>query len=740
MSILPCIADALSKWRDRRRLAPRRIMLLAAVFAILVAILSVYLAVQTPWLGIHFAPRAGGSGLSITAVEAGYPNATRVSRGEVATALVDSNGTRVPLTALTITGEPGDFPSYDAFNAFLAHQDALSRALATRSLHLELASGQLVPVTTMARPVSSLPPYFWWQIVMGAICLMISAGVWAFQRGQAAARLLLVSGIGVVIFTAMAAVYSTRELALGANVFHLLSGAVHLGISLHAAALLAMLWVYPCRLSRNGWIPALCFAGAGLAWLSSVFQLMPSDYWSDYFFINAAFAVGAAFVIGQWRATRNRPVERAVLRLFVLAIFLASIINIALLRVPVFLGWHPPIASGWLFIIHPLMYTGLALGVIRFRLFNLGHWWIRTWTWFFSGVAILLIEMILFFGLDMGQAQALFLSFALVGWLYFPIREWMWTHVTERKRGRLHELLPRLTSGLARAKSQDGMHAEWAQVLKEDMAPLVLRELWQHSNKVKIVGSGTALKVPGLDPARTLILYYPADGGRLFDTLDVKRVEALLDVAQRVATAIQAREEGARTERERIMRDLHDDLGARLLSVVYAAKAEKTQRLARAAIDDLHEVLAAARSQTITLGDATEEWSAECTSRLREAGIEVHCDISRPAPSLPAEPELSSRLYVNIGRIVREAVSNIIQHADAKVVDVRFVYAAGVLEVTLDDDGTGGGTATWESGNGLRTMKSRADDMGASIEWRQSESGGCQVWFSLTLDRMVATG
>src|SRR5699024_445032 len=100
----------------------------------------------------------------------------------------------IPLNARAILEEPDVLRSYADFNAFLAQQDTLIRALRAPPLRLQLSSGDAVPVTAIRRPFSSLPLYFWWQVGIGAVCLMIGAGVWAFRREQPAAQLLLVSG------------------------------------------------------------------------------------------------------------------------------------------------------------------------------------------------------------------------------------------------------------------------------------------------------------------------------------------------------------------------------------------------------------------------------------------------------------------------------------------------------------------------------------------------------------------
>lgn len=200
-------------------LPPQR-MLLAVLGGILAcAALSAFLTLRAPWLGIEFTPAPEGAGVRVESVAATHPNASSIASGDLAVALIDGAGRTLRLRPRTIMEEPDVLPSYNAFNTFLSHQGQLAEALRTPPLHLLLDSGKTAPITTISRPLHSLPFYFWWQLAVGGACLLISAGIWAYRRGQTAPRLLLISGLGAFGFTLLAAIYSSRELALSAELF-----------------------------------------------------------------------------------------------------------------------------------------------------------------------------------------------------------------------------------------------------------------------------------------------------------------------------------------------------------------------------------------------------------------------------------------------------------------------------------------------------------------------------------------
>lgn len=715
-----------------RHPAPHQVLLYSLACAILVIALSVYLALQPRWLGIEFTKSTEAPGLQIAALPPDHTNAQNLAIGDKVAALVNGAGQSIKLSPQAILEDPDVLPSYGELENFFKQQDVLTQALQTPPLRLVLANGQTVSITTTDRPLNTLPFYYWWQVLIGLACFLVGAGVWAFRRDQVAAQLLFISSIGALGFTTLSAVYSSRELALGGDLFSLLLMATHFSTILHTSALLALVWVYPRSLGNNS-VPVLVFSVGGLAWLIDSFQLVPSALWSHYFYTSAAFLVGLGFVYGQWRATRRRPVERAIMRWFVMAIFFASLTNILILKAPLFFGKRPTVDQGWVFIAQLLMYAGLALGVIRYRLFDLERWWFRTWLWFLAGLTVIAIDLALLIVLNMDHSDALLISLLMAGWLYFPLRQWIWSRLMPANYNNLPALLTKMTTNLIGADTATGIQLQWPQTLKDIFTPLKMHEQTEPCTTITIGENGSQLRVPSLDGRHTLALYYPATGRRLFNPQDINQTAVLLDIARHAEGAAKAREEGAKTERERIMRDLHDDLGARLLSLVYTTENEKSQYLAQAAIDDLHGVLASAQGNPIALPAAIEKWCSEGRRRLEEAGIQGQFSVSTDSSSMSGETFLPTRVHVNTERILREAISNAVRHGLPDKVTVTFTLSSGELIIVVTDDGKAVDPALWQSGHGLQTIKTRAQDIGADLNWQRPASGGCQFTLRLPL-------
>jgi signal transduction histidine kinase len=193
--------------------------------------------------------------------------------------------------------------------------------------------------------------------------------------------------------------------------------------------------------------------------------------------------------------------------------------------------------------------------------------------------------------------------------------------------------------------------------------------------------------------------------------------------------AAEVREQAASQERERIYADLHDDLGAKLLGLIYQAESPVQADLARAILQDLRDVVTRSRGTPGSLGDVLADIRAEATQRLAAVGI----GLAWEAPDDLPDPLLDSGRALHLHRIVREALSNTIRHAQARQVRVRVRAAHGELLLDVTDDGSGV-AAVIRAGAGMRGMQDRADALDGRIDWVAGTAGGAKVLLRVPLE------
>ena len=174
-------------------------------------------------------------------------------------------------------------------------------------------------------------------------------------------------------------------------------------------------------------------------------------------------------------------------------------------------------------------------------------------------------------------------------------------------------------------------------------------------------------------------------------------------------------------ERERIARDLHDLLGHTLSLITLKAELARklvdrdpqrakqemqdVEQTSRAALADVREAISGYRGQ----GLAAELIRARQT--LETAGITVDCEAS----TVPLSPAQESVLALSL----REAVTNVVRHAQAQQCSVRLTRDEELCTLEIADNGRG---ADAPEGNGLRGMRERLEAIGGSLQ-RRTEAG-----------------
>ena len=229
--------------------------------------------------------------------------------------------------------------------------------------------------------------------------------------------------------------------------------------------------------------------------------------------------------------------------------------------------------------------------------------------------------------------------------------------------------------------------------------------------------------------------------GRAFQTAEQNRAE--LEVRIREATAQIERnfaqlselkvEQVTERERKRIAADLHDDLGAKLLTIVHTSDNERISTLAREALEEMRLSVRGLTGKPVKLLDALGDWRAEVVLRLQQSGVQGEWS----APADEDVPQtLSSRAYVQTTRILREAVSNIIKHSGASQCTVRCTIANGDFVLVVQDNGKGIPTeldGRLDKGHGMASMKGRAKQLQGQCLVESSPGYGTVIRLTLPL-------
>lgn len=219
-------------------------------------------------------------------------------------------------------------------------------------------------------------------------------------------------------------------------------------------------------------------------------------------------------------------------------------------------------------------------------------------------------------------------------------------------------------------------------------------------------------------------------------------VTRVREAEERLKASFAREEERARAaalanERTRLMRDLHDGLGGQLVSIV--ALSERGHEgatitdAARAALKDLRLVIDSMDDIGGDLMLALGSWRERATSQLRPHDIALDWRVATPQ-GLPLHPELRPWHVVQIVRILDEAVTNAVKHAQACNIAVTIETLDdgqgpyGRISVADDGrgfapEGNGEAAGAGRTARGLRNMRSRAARCGVGLDLFSDASG-----------------
>ncbi|MDF1578451.1 MAG: hypothetical protein P1P81_08440 [Desulfobulbales bacterium] len=222
-----------------------------------------------------------------------------------------------------------------------------------------------------------------------------------------------------------------------------------------------------------------------------------------------------------------------------------------------------------------------------------------------------------------------------------------------------------------------------------------------------------------------MFLAYPDRGARLFNSDDIKLAQMLFKISHNAMTRQESYLKGMRDERKRIMRDLHDDVGGRLLTLAHLEN--NISRIASEALKRLREIIYSLDTEQIaTINQSVAKWRIEALERCEAAdiGFVWHWE------ELADDIELSPRQALNLTLILREALSNIFQHAQAVKTIFAFHVERGRLYVEVVNDGVPQDARSEKNGNGLRNMRIRVEELGGAFRF-SVENGDFRLEFNV---------
>jgi PAS domain S-box-containing protein len=272
---------------------------------------------------------------------------------------------------------------------------------------------------------------------------------------------------------------------------------------------------------------------------------------------------------------------------------------------------------------------------------------------------------------------------------------------------------------------------------------LVRRETW---------GTVVAVPMPVTSyGGGAVVVFYPKGlDPDLTDLLQLSTIVSQIALVVENARLFEdAQGKAALEERQRLARDLHDSVSQALYGISLGANSAKTALSLDSSAAKLRE-LERSLDYLIYMADTAMAEMKSLIFELRPESLQTEGLVVALRKhlralelrhrfglvlELPSEPNVSLKVKEMLYRITQEAMNNIVKHAQAKQVWITLRIENGLLQLEVRDDGLGFDTQRDFPGHlGLRSMRERAESVGAHYEILSEPNRGTTVRVTLALD------
>ncbi|MCO5948374.1 ligand-binding sensor domain-containing protein [Mucilaginibacter flavidus] len=188
-------------------------------------------------------------------------------------------------------------------------------------------------------------------------------------------------------------------------------------------------------------------------------------------------------------------------------------------------------------------------------------------------------------------------------------------------------------------------------------------------------------------------------------------------------------------ERNRISRDMHDEIGSGLTHIALLSELIQTHQeaelsiktdvnsisaAARRLLESINEIIWALNPQNDTLESLLAYTREQMQQHFQPFALKLQIDFPDEVPYIKLTNEQRRNLYL----VTKEALNNVMKHANATSAELGCRVNGGKIEFTVKDNGGGlPEKAAKVTCNGLKNMLKRMEDIGGDVKWLSDKQG-----------------
>jgi signal transduction histidine kinase len=216
-------------------------------------------------------------------------------------------------------------------------------------------------------------------------------------------------------------------------------------------------------------------------------------------------------------------------------------------------------------------------------------------------------------------------------------------------------------------------------------------------------------------------------------------------------------ERALESERTRIAKDLHDEMGAKLCRISFLSEHASRNQIppqelreqitsisdaSRELLHSLDEIVWAVNPQNDTLEHVASYIGQYAQEYFQMTGIQCELDIPTQVPPHPLSSQMRHHLFL----ATHEALTNILKHSGASRAGISMLLGKAGFEIKISDNGkgltpnstnSGSGSSATASGDGLSNMRKRLADLGGQCSIDSSPGQGTNIKFVIPLNSFI---
>ena len=606
-------------------------------------------------------------------------------------------------------------------------QASLYRELIQTHKYLLLSDGREIDYSRHNLTLDHLPYSFWLILTFGLAGCLVSLLLWAWHPQRKETICLMLNGFGFLILTIPSAV-----LQIDMAVFHpilvlVLHYAFVLGHGVFLAFGLGVLIYFPQPLK---YAARLVYTLLTVAAVMVAYGFLNKWEWSkavreQYLFVsgNELYAgIGGAFVIAlglcawQWKNTQRLPLQRLQTYWVVLAWLVGPVVYLAFYMLPMILNQQSILGRVGAWAVVFCSYWMLLLVIGKFHLIQIERHFQIAWFWILGTGLALAADVFMVTVIQLEEKTSLSLILVAVIWGYFPIRHYFYQRSASIRNRHYNQVFAE-TMLMLMNNSISGVNSSqelWKSVLVKCFNPVSIHTSEQ-MRSTGIGHRGQSLFVSASQYGTAFELYYAENGSRLFNQDDQELVITLQLLFKRMVSVQYAFVAGQAKERHRIRRDLHDQIGHQLLSLIYAATDEPVRKIAQNSLEQLRDVIRSLREELVKIDSLVAEVRGLAQEFCDHAGVTLQWQDESHHTLVWIHPHR----YLNILNICRELLSNAVKHSQAQCILMQLSWDDAIFRLLIADNGIGFDDSMLGCGYGLDNINSRIEELDATIYWSQ---------------------